>query len=318
MSLASRYPSNGKARNGLKALRVGFFFLIALLALPHVLAGQPSSKMDSNPALDHAMQSMFGVQSFQQVVISPDGKRVAWVETQTGPDGASSANSVIYVAGLDAPTHSWRITAGDGKSDFEEHGVAWSPDSQHIAFLSDAALREQLQLFIAVIGGANLRQLTHVKGFLSNPAWSPDGKTIAFLFTENATRASGPLVAETQDEGFVSEDLREQRLTLVDLQTATIPCSELAGDFFDYVALPPDGAVILVADVSGHGASAAMLTGIVKSAFHSASSDLYEPASVAKRVASTIRAFAPHHFITLICVRVRNESRRSREQVNMG
>jgi phosphoserine phosphatase RsbU/P len=87
-----------------------------------------------------------------------------------------------------------------------------------------------------------------------------------------------------------------------------LPCSELAGDFYDYVALPPDGAVILVADVSGHGASAAMLTGIVKSALHSASSDAYEPAAVAERVANGIRAFGPHHFITLICARVRNGS----------
>jgi len=30
-----------------------------------------------------------------------------------------------------------------------------------------------------------------------------------------------------------------------------IPCSELAGDFFDYVEVSPDGAVILVADVQG-------------------------------------------------------------------
>lgn len=87
-----------------------------------------------------------------------------------------------------------------------------------------------------------------------------------------------------------------------------IPCSELAGDFYDYVALPPDGAVILVADVSGHGASAAMLTGIVKSALHSASSDVYEPASIVERVANGIRAFGTHHFITLICARVRNGS----------
>src|SRR4051794_22840390 len=50
------------------------------------------------------------------------------------------------------------------------------------------------------------------------------------------------------------------------------PCSELAGDFFDYVAVT-GGAAILIADVSGHGASAAMLTGVVKSAFHSAASD---------------------------------------------
>jgi dipeptidyl aminopeptidase/acylaminoacyl peptidase len=42
------------------------------------------------------------------------------------------------------------------------------------------------------------------------------------LFTENATRASGPLVAETPDEGVVSEDLHEQRLTLVDAATARV------------------------------------------------------------------------------------------------
>jgi len=87
-----------------------------------------------------------------------------------------------------------------------------------------------------------------------------------------------------------------------------IPCSELAGDLYDYAPLSPEGAVILVADVSGHGASAAMLTGTVKSAFHSASSDLYEPACVVERVADGIRAFGHQHFITLICARVRNGS----------
>jgi sigma-B regulation protein RsbU (phosphoserine phosphatase) len=87
-----------------------------------------------------------------------------------------------------------------------------------------------------------------------------------------------------------------------------IPCSELAGDFYDYAALSLDGAAILVADVSGHGASAAMLTGTVKSAFHSASDDLYEPACVVERVANGIRGFAHHNFITLICTRIRNGS----------
>jgi phosphoserine phosphatase RsbU/P len=87
-----------------------------------------------------------------------------------------------------------------------------------------------------------------------------------------------------------------------------IPCHELAGDFYDYIALPPDGAAIIVADVSGHGVSAAMLTGVVKSAFHSASSELYEPVCVAERIADGIRSFGNQHFITLICARVRNGS----------
>jgi sigma-B regulation protein RsbU (phosphoserine phosphatase) len=84
-----------------------------------------------------------------------------------------------------------------------------------------------------------------------------------------------------------------------------IPCSELAGDFYDYVALPSGGASLLVADVSGHGASAAMLTGVVKSAFHS-TAPTYEPICVVERVANGIRAFDTHHFITLICARIRN------------
>src|SRR5260370_36366959 len=94
-----------------------------------------------------------------------------------------------------------------------------------------------------------------------------------------------------------------------------LPCSELAGDFYDYVALPSDGAVILVADVSGHGVSSAMLTGVIKSAFHSASSEFYEPVCVVERIANGIRAFGHQHFITLICARVRNGSL---EFVNAG
>jgi phosphoserine phosphatase RsbU/P len=87
-----------------------------------------------------------------------------------------------------------------------------------------------------------------------------------------------------------------------------LPCSELAGDFYDYVALRPDGAAIVVADVSWHGVSAAMLTGVVKSAFHSASSEHYEPACVVERIANGIRSFGHHYFITVICARVRNGS----------
>jgi sigma-B regulation protein RsbU (phosphoserine phosphatase) len=101
----------------------------------------------------------------------------------------------------------------------------------------------------------------------------------------------------------------------VSISAQYVSCSELAGDFYDYVFLPSGGAVILVADVSGHGASAAMLTGVVKSAFHSAGTDLYEPRCVVDRVASAIRAFGTHRFITLICARVQETNL---EYVNAG
>jgi dipeptidyl aminopeptidase/acylaminoacyl peptidase len=216
-------------------------------------AAQAPQKQKANTALDAAMHSMFGVRAFQQASISLDGKRIAWVESLSGAGSAPSANSAIYVADVATSTAPKRVSAGDGKTPHEEHDVAWSPDNKHIAFLSDANSRGQLQLFTADANGAAPKQLTHLKGFLSAPGWSPDGKTIALLFTENATRASGPLVAETPDEGVVSEDLHEQRLALVDLATPRvrqISPQDLYVYEFDWA---PDSKRLVVTAAHGSG-----------------------------------------------------------------
>jgi sigma-B regulation protein RsbU (phosphoserine phosphatase) len=97
------------------------------------------------------------------------------------------------------------------------------------------------------------------------------------------------------------------RVGRVSISAQCVPCSELAGDFYDYVAAGPD-VVLLVADVSGHGVCSAMLTGVVKSAFRSAVAENYEPASVVERVSSGIRSFSAHHFVTLICARIRGDT----------
>lgn len=94
------------------------------------------------------------------------------------------------------------------------------------------------------------------------------------------------------------------RIGGVTVNARYIPYAELAGDFYDY-ALKSDSATLLVADVSGHGASAAMLTGVVKSAFHAANAEYYEPSAVVTRVSNGIRAFSHHHFVTMICIRIR-------------
>jgi serine phosphatase RsbU (regulator of sigma subunit) len=80
-----------------------------------------------------------------------------------------------------------------------------------------------------------------------------------------------------------------------------VPCRELAGDFFDYALDGEHRVAMLIADVVGHGASAAMMTGIVKSAFHAASGDGYHPLSVVERVREGIGAFDASRFITLFC-----------------
>ncbi len=173
-----------------------------------------AQKPQAATPLDNVVKALFAAHTFQQAAISPDGNSVAWVEDVHSKNGAVSGSTVIYVKNLKAAAPPRRIGAGVADSLHAEGSVAWSPDSERIAFLSDAAKKGQQQLYFTNAAGGAAKMLTNVKGFLSTPRWSPDGKTIAVLFTENATRASGPLVAETPETGEIKDAFFEQRLAL--------------------------------------------------------------------------------------------------------
>jgi len=93
---------------------------------------------------------------------------------------------------------------------------------------------------------------------------------------------------------------REKVVNGVSVCCRYAPCSALGGDLCDYADAPGGRTAVLIADVSGHGVSAAMLTGIVKSAFHSAHVDAFEPAAVVRRVSMGLAAFSPERFVTLV------------------
>jgi dipeptidyl aminopeptidase/acylaminoacyl peptidase len=186
-------------------------------------AGQAHSngpvKPKTSSPLDTVIDALYAAHTFEQVSISPDGKKIAWVETLVGKDGAPDSNTAIYLADRDASAPPRRITAASSAVSRAEGSVAWSPDSKQFAFLSDALKPGQLQLYVVSTTGGPAKKLTNVEGLLATPGWSPDGKTIAVLFTENATRAAGPLVAETPETGEIKDAFFEQRLALVDLAT---------------------------------------------------------------------------------------------------
>src|SRR6202030_2859882 len=100
-------------------------------------------------------KTLFATRRFEQAVISPDGTRVAWVETLIGKDGAPSGNTAIYVSGVEAKARPRRLKAGEGVGDHEEGSIAWSPDSKRVAFLSDAVKAGQRQLYVARVSGGD-------------------------------------------------------------------------------------------------------------------------------------------------------------------
>lgn len=94
----------------------------------------------------------------------------------------------------------------------------------------------------------------------------------------------------------------------ISIAATYLACDELAGDLYDYVAIDGNALALLVADVSGHGTHAAMLTGIVKSAFHAAHVHSYDPVTVMNCIADSLRTFEASRFVTAFAARINDES----------
>src|SRR6266849_4519932 len=216
-------------------------------------SARQSAKQKIASPLDGAVRALFAVHRFEQTAISPDGQNVAWVETLIGHDGSPDGKSAIYVAAVNGAGVPRHISARLQGTAHAEGNVAWSPDGKQIAFLSDTVKAGQPQLYVGAAAGGPARMLTRVKGFLAAPSWSTDGKTIALLFTENATRAAGPLVAETPQTGEIKEAVTEQRLTVVDVASGKLHQLSPADMYVYEYDWSPDGKRFVATAAHGNG-----------------------------------------------------------------
>ena len=191
-------------------------------ALATLLAIAPPSASPSTrplPSVQQVFDSLEKVRNFHDVAISKDGASVAWSERAKDAKGRDLLGRVFVSAGGAKPR---RLTGAAGGKDAKEKGAAFSPDGSRVAFLSDAGGPGGTQIWVAPAAGGAARRLTKVKGQLDHLLWSPDGRSIAFLFVEGSEQETGALVAHKRDAGVVAEKPEIQRIALADLKTGAV------------------------------------------------------------------------------------------------
>jgi dipeptidyl aminopeptidase/acylaminoacyl peptidase len=226
----------------------------ALLCPPQATLSQaapPAQTANAQPAdsrIESLLQDLGRVRTPTSVAISPDGLTLAWAVN--GPRGSELHLTGIAPAGS-AQDGAWeRVIAPDTIGDVTNNRPGectashpnWSPDGKQLAFLSDCSASDkdlqptsQNNIFVWTLAVNSMKQVSHLHGAVSSITWSPDGKSIAFLYVENATRQAGALDAMKPWSGVYGEDgVEVQRVAAVNVAAVNV-----AGTFAYWLSADP-------------------------------------------------------------------------------
>jgi len=223
---------------------------LALLPATGLPAQTKSASPQNDPRIGALLEQLGMTRTPMEAAISPDGKTVAW-------SAHSSRGYELHLSDIaNADSVKDRIIRPATDSNCGSDAPAWSPDGDTLAYASMCTTEQnnQPQIFLWSKKTGQSRQLTHATGTIDDIAWSPDGKSIGFLFVENATRSAGALAAMKPWAGVIGEDgVEVQRVAAVDVASGDFskvtPESLHVYEFswspdstkIAYVAAPPPG-----------------------------------------------------------------------------
>jgi dipeptidyl aminopeptidase/acylaminoacyl peptidase len=182
---------------------LSFITVLFALGIAPECHAQTNSTTTKDARIGELIETLSKTRTPTSAAISPDGSTVAWaIRTREG--------SQIHLTDVADPTKEKIVGTGFGTTSCASSEPKWSPDGQWLAFVSDCTAKTETpgqdQVFVWSKKTDESKQLTHLVGGIDSLAWSPDGKTIGFLFVENATRSAGALAAMKPWAGVIGED----------------------------------------------------------------------------------------------------------------
>ena len=184
--------------------------LSCVLAAPLASAG--SQPVD--PRIESLLSQLGQVRAIHAAQLSPDGSQLAFVVETDG----KSAIELARADGSDAH----RLNTRDAAGSCSEGGIAWAPDSRHLAFLSDcgsvgATPGHKVIALADTRGDRPAAKLAALNGYAHALNWSADGKRLAFLYVEGATRRASAVAAAKPPSGEIGVDgLEVQRVAAIE------------------------------------------------------------------------------------------------------
>lgn len=222
---------------------------------------------------------------------SPDGQRIVFTSDRDATADQRARRDAgafeLYVMNADG-SGVRRLTTND----YFDASPAWSPDGRRIAFVATPGVRAdsspaewaaQRQIFVMDLDGSGVRRLTTSPGGNNFPAWSPDGRRIAFssgrdqvggaqVYVMNAdgsgqTRLTHSAVEETYPAwspdgrriAFISKALDSlSDVHVVDADGSNSRNLTRSAGFDGFPAWSPDGRQIVYAKHEGPGTASSL------------------------------------------------------------
>jgi dipeptidyl aminopeptidase/acylaminoacyl peptidase len=193
-------------------------FLLPLLAVGFTPFAFADNHPTTDPRISALLTELGKVRPIEGVALSPDGRHLVWAVSTDG-------QPALMLADADGKNaHGIGLASKPGAC--SESDPAWAPDSRHLAFLSNCSSTlagvggKQPDIYVLDTQGSDKPvRVSHLGGYVHALSWSPDGKTLAFLYVEGATRRASALAAAKPMTGEVGvEGIEVQRV-------ATLPAA---------------------------------------------------------------------------------------------